>query len=92
MPGPFGQARPNDQTKSRRIQSFDGNGGGNPVGGVVIAASRLMPSVPLASTEETAWQLMQEACFRFMPTFSPSRIELPSNFGRKKSVCTASRR
>jgi hypothetical protein len=38
--GPLGQARPSDQTKSRRIHSLDGNGRGNPTGLVV---SKLMP-------------------------------------------------
>jgi len=49
--GPFGQAKPKDQTKSRRIQAFDGSGWGNPTGFVV---SRLMPSKPSFLTEETA--------------------------------------
>src|ERR1700730_1245803 len=53
-PGPLGQASPKDQTKSRRIQASDGSGRGAPTGGVVIAASKLMPSVPSLLTEETA--------------------------------------
>jgi hypothetical protein len=81
IPGPLGQASPNDQTKSRRTQALDGSGAGSPTGGVLRAARMLMPSVPLLSTDETAWQLMQDACLRFIPTFSPSVMELPSSFG-----------
>src|SRR5271168_4996804 len=60
IPGPLGHASPNDQTKSRRIQALDGSGAGSPTGGVLSAARMLMPSLPSLSTDETAWQLMQE--------------------------------
>ena len=53
-PGPLGQAKPNDHTKSRWIQSLDGSGLGAPTGGLVIAANKLMPSVPSLFTEETS--------------------------------------
>ena len=49
--GPLEQASPKDQTKSRRIQAFDGRGLGSPTGLVV---SKLMPSKPSFLTEDTA--------------------------------------
>jgi hypothetical protein len=47
----FGQASNIDQTKSRRIQSFDGSGSGNPTGRE-LGFSKVMPSVPSLLTED----------------------------------------
>src|SRR5262245_46574898 len=90
---PGGQASMVDQTKSLRIQSLEGRGSGSPTGLVV---NRVIPSVPSFLTDERAWQLIQEDCLRFMPTFSPSMIEFPSSVGllfeSTNLICTPSRR
>jgi len=49
--GLFGQAMDSDQTKSRRIQAFDGRRSGLPTG---LEFSNVMPSVPSSLTEDTA--------------------------------------
>ena len=55
-----------------------------------------MLSVPFFLIADSEWQVMHDAVFFFMPTFSPSMTELPRRVGAPfavvKSVCTPSRR
>jgi hypothetical protein len=51
-----------------------------------------MPIGPSLLTDETLWQVMHDDRVNGTPAFSPSMIELPRNFGAKKSVCTPSSR
>src|SRR5262249_21759893 len=83
----FGQAMDSDQTKSRRIQAFDGRRSGLPTG---LDFSNVMPSVPSSLTEDTAGQEMHDDWVSGTPAFSASMMELPRSIGSSKSVCTPS--
>src|SRR6266404_2778416 len=79
----FGQASNSDQTKSRRIQAFDGRGCGNPTGSAGRACNNVRPSVPSLLTEDKSWHVVQDARLAGMAAFSPSMTEFWRSFGVK---------